>query len=115
MTILPDEPEDSGWDYGVPLADVQRLLARWKNGYDWRKYEKELNDELPQFQTDIDVDGFGILKIHFVHKKSEVPGAIPLLFVHGSKRLRGIDYWTHLIIVGQGQEGSSKCARYCHY
>ncbi|PPQ92837.1 hypothetical protein CVT25_004325 [Psilocybe cyanescens] len=83
LTTLPDELEDAGRDYGVPLADVQRLVARWKSGYNWRKYEKELNDELPQFLTDIDVVGHGTLKIHFVHKKSEVAGAIPLLFVHG--------------------------------
>ncbi|PPQ86918.1 hypothetical protein CVT25_009804 [Psilocybe cyanescens] len=83
LTTLPDELEDAGRDYGVPLADVQRLLARWKTGYDWRKYEKQLNDELPQFQKDIDVAEFGTLKIHFVHKKSEVANAIPLLFVHG--------------------------------
>lgn len=83
LTTLPDELEDAGRDYGVPLADIQRLLARWKSGYDWRKHEKELNDELPQFQKNIDVERFGSFKIHFVHKKSEVENAIPLLFVHG--------------------------------
>lgn len=83
LTILPDELEDSGRDYGVPRADIERLLARWKNGYDWRKHEKQLNEELPQFQKKIEVDGHGLLNIHFVHKRSEVEGAIPLLFVHG--------------------------------
>uniref|UniRef100_A0A8H7XQQ2 Epoxide hydrolase N-terminal domain-containing protein n=1 Tax=Psilocybe cubensis TaxID=181762 RepID=A0A8H7XQQ2_PSICU len=83
LSILPDELEDAGRDYGVPLADIQRLLARWQSGYDWKKHEKELNQELPQFQTDIDIEGHGTLKIHFVHKKSNVEGAIPLLFVHG--------------------------------
>lgn len=85
LSILPDELEDAGRDYGVPLADIRRLLARWQSGYDWKKHEKALNDELPQFQTDIDVEGHGTLKVHFVHKKSEVEGAIPLLFVHGCK------------------------------
>ncbi|KII91559.1 hypothetical protein PLICRDRAFT_135850 [Plicaturopsis crispa FD-325 SS-3] len=82
-TTLPDEIEDAGWDYGVPLADVKRLLARWQGGYDWRVHEKALNDELPQFTRDIEVDGFGALNIHYVHQKSTVAGAIPLLFVHG--------------------------------
>ncbi|KAH9480609.1 Putative epoxide hydrolase [Psilocybe cubensis] len=80
---LPDELEDAGRDYGVPLADMQRLLGYWKSGYNWRKHEEELNTELPQFQTDIDVEGHGTLKLHFVHKQSDVAGAIPLLFVHG--------------------------------
>lgn len=82
-TLFPDELEEAGWDYGVPLADVRRMLARWSNGYDWREHEKRLNDELPQFTRDIDVERFGKLNIHYVHKKSEVSNAIPLLFVHG--------------------------------
>ncbi|KAH9484409.1 Putative epoxide hydrolase [Psilocybe cubensis] len=83
LVRLPDELENAGRDYGVPLGDIQRLVARWKSGYDWRTHEKQLNDELPQFQGSIDVEGFGSLKVHFVHKKSEVENAIPLLFVHG--------------------------------
>ena len=33
--------------------------------------------------TKIDVDGFGTYDVHFVHQKSEVKNAIPLLFSHG--------------------------------
>ncbi|KAF4574429.1 hypothetical protein EYR40_005847 [Pleurotus pulmonarius] len=83
LTVFPDELEDAGWDYGVPLADMKRLVERWRNGYDWRKHETELNNELPQFTRDIDVEGFGTLNIHYVHQRSQVEDAIPLLFVHG--------------------------------
>ncbi|KAJ8095148.1 hypothetical protein PM082_010370 [Marasmius tenuissimus] len=83
LTRLPDELDDAGRDYGVPLADIKRLISRWKDGYDWRKHEKALNDELPQFTRDIEVDGFGVLNIHYVHKESESKSAIPLLFTHG--------------------------------
>ncbi|KAJ7149036.1 Alpha/Beta hydrolase protein [Mycena crocata] len=83
MATFPDELEDAGWEYGVPLADVRRLIERWKNGYDWKKHESLLNAELPQFTQDIEVDGHGTLNIHYVHKRSEIAGAIPLLFVHG--------------------------------
>ncbi|KDQ64768.1 hypothetical protein JAAARDRAFT_28408 [Jaapia argillacea MUCL 33604] len=83
LTRFPDELDDARRDYGVPLADVQRLVNHWKEGYDWRKHEAKLNEELPQFTTDIQVNGFGSLNIHYVHKRSEVEGAIPLLFVHG--------------------------------
>ncbi|KAJ8508327.1 hypothetical protein ONZ45_g9387 [Pleurotus djamor] len=83
LTTFPDELEDAGWNYGVPLADIRRLVTRWKDGYDWRKHESALNDELPQFTTDIDVEGHGTLNIHYVHKTSNVKHAIPLLFVHG--------------------------------
>ncbi|CAA7268337.1 unnamed protein product [Cyclocybe aegerita] len=83
LTVFPDELEGAGFDYGVPLGDLQHLVARWKDGYDWRKYEAQLNDELPQFTRNIEVEGFGALNIHYVHKKSQVVDAIPLLFVHG--------------------------------
>jgi hypothetical protein len=83
LATFPDELTDAGWDYGAPLADIQRLVARWKEGYDWRKYEAQINDELPQFTRDIDVEGFGTLNVHYVHKKSDVADAVPLLFVHG--------------------------------
>ncbi|EKM79128.1 hypothetical protein AGABI1DRAFT_85025 [Agaricus bisporus var. burnettii JB137-S8] len=79
----PDELEEAGLDYGVPLKDMQRFAAYWKDGYDWKKHEAQLNEELPQFTRDIEVEGFGSLNIHYVHKKSTVDTAIPLIFVHG--------------------------------
>ncbi len=33
--------------------------------------------------TNIKVEGYGGIDIHFLHQKSEVKGAVPLLFVHG--------------------------------
>ncbi|GLB38196.1 putative alpha beta-hydrolase [Lyophyllum shimeji] len=83
LATFPDELDEAGWAYGAPLADVKRLISRWKDGYDWRKHEAELNTELPQFTRDLDVEGFGTLNVHYVHKKSQVENAIPLLFVHG--------------------------------
>ncbi|KAJ3575873.1 hypothetical protein NP233_g813 [Leucocoprinus birnbaumii] len=83
LTRLPDEIEDAGRDYGAPLQDIQRLTAYWKDRYDWRKHETQLNEEMPQFTRDIEVENFGTLNIHYVHKKSPIAPAIPLLFVHG--------------------------------
>jgi hypothetical protein len=83
LSRIPDELDSVGWDYGVPLVDVQRLLARWRDGYEWRVAERTINDALPMFTRPVDVEGHGALEIHYVHKKSDVPGAVPLLFVHG--------------------------------
>lgn len=83
LSTFPDELEDAGWAYGAPLADITRLHNHWLHKYDWRIQEAELNKALPQYTTDIDVDGFGSLKIHFVQQKSDVAKAIPLLFCHG--------------------------------
>ena len=82
LTEFPDELDDAGWDYGAPLADVKRLTSYWKDGFDWKKQEAEINT-LPQFQTRVEVDGYEALTIHFVHQTNENPKAIPLLFVHG--------------------------------
>lgn len=50
-------------DFGVPAREAQRLASSWEDGYDWRKAESQLN-ELPQYHTDIEVVGFGVLDIH---------------------------------------------------
>lgn len=82
LSRLPDELEDADWNYGVPLADVKRLLLRWQNGYDWRAAEAEIN-KIPQFTRQIEVESFGKLDVHYVHQRSTVENAIPLLFIHG--------------------------------
>jgi hypothetical protein len=82
LSNFPDELDDSEWDYGAPLEDIKRLTQYWREKYDWRKHEAKMN-ELPNFITSIDIDGFEPLDIHFVYQKSEVENAIPLLFSHG--------------------------------
>ena len=93
VTELPDELDDAGWDYGAPLADVKRLVAYWKDKYDWREQESKIN-KLPNFKTPIQIDGFETLDIHFIFQKSDIQSAIPLLFCHGCK-LHPSVYWTH--------------------
>ena len=69
--IVPDQSQ------GVQLATVQKLARYWSTDYDWRKVEATLN-ALPQFTTEIDgVD------IHFIHVRSKLPNALPLIVTHG--------------------------------
>lgn len=82
LTSFPDELDDAGWDHGAPLADVKRLTQYWIKNFSWRVQESKIN-ELPNYMTSIEVDGFGSLDVHFIHRKSKVAAAIPLLFVHG--------------------------------
>ncbi|MFJ8909806.1 epoxide hydrolase family protein [Amycolatopsis sp. NPDC102389] len=70
-------PVTPGWEYGVPLEYVRRLVAYWREGYDWRKWEAKLN-EYPQFTTEIDGQN-----IHFLHVRSPEPDAKPLILTHG--------------------------------
>jgi pimeloyl-ACP methyl ester carboxylesterase len=76
-TRWPDELPRVGWSYGVSLAYVQKLAARWRTDYDWRAWEAKLNAH-PQFLTPIDGQN-----IHFLHVRSPEAGAFPLILTHG--------------------------------
>ena len=76
-TRWPDSETVDDTSQGPPLAKLQALVARWRDGYDWRKCEAELNG-LGQHRTQIDG-----LNIHFLHIRSAETGALPLLMTHG--------------------------------
>ncbi|CAG8891043.1 unnamed protein product [Penicillium egyptiacum] len=82
-TTFPDELEASGWDMGVPLHEIKRLIAVWREEFDWRAQEQKLNERLKQVYIRVGVEGFGELNIHAVHHRSGNSKAIPLLFIHG--------------------------------
>ena len=52
-TRFPDEIEDTGWEYGMPMGYLRELVEYWRNEYDWRAQEARLN-ELRHFRTRID-------------------------------------------------------------
>jgi epoxide hydrolase len=76
-TRWPDELPDVGWSRGVPLGHLRELAGHWRDRFDWRAQEAELN-RFPQFTTVID----GQL-VHFLHVRSPEPDALPLLVTHG--------------------------------
>jgi hypothetical protein len=83
LTTWSDEVEDEEpWVRGPPLADMKRIAKYWENGYDWRKHEADLN-KLPHFTTKIAIDNFDTYDVHFIHARSSVKNAIPLVFAHG--------------------------------
>jgi pimeloyl-ACP methyl ester carboxylesterase len=64
-----------GWEYGTPTAYLRDMVERWKS-FDWREVEARINAH-PNFTTEVDGQ-----TIHFVHVRSEVPGATALLLAH---------------------------------
>lgn len=76
-TRWPTEPEGAGWRLGANLAYLQKFVARWREGYDWRAEEAALNG-LPQYRAEI-----GGLKIHFLYCPGVGPRPKPLLLTHG--------------------------------
>jgi hypothetical protein len=41
------------WSQGVRVENARSLVNYWERGYDWRRFESELN-RFPQFLTEID-------------------------------------------------------------
>ena len=77
MTRWPEDATAEAWVQGAPLKNMQALVERWQNGYDWRACEAKLNELSPSMTT---IDG---LDIHFLHLRSPEPDAIPLVLTHG--------------------------------
>ena len=74
---LPDEIDDAGWDYGMPVAYLTELITYWREEFDWRAQERQLN-AFDQYKTRI-----GVLDIHFIHQRSAEADAVPLIITHG--------------------------------
>jgi pimeloyl-ACP methyl ester carboxylesterase len=77
VTRWPESETGAGWEQGPSLAKLQELALYWRDRYDWRRCEAELN-QWPQFKTSI--DGLGI---HFIHVRSREPNALPIIMTHG--------------------------------
>src|SRR5215218_2688715 len=76
-TRWPEPIPGTEWDYGAKVDTVRELCDYWRDGYDWRAAEADLN-EVPGFLCAIDgVD------LHFWHVRGSAPDAFPLLLIHG--------------------------------
>lgn len=76
-TRWPERETPNDWSQGVPLAYLQEICAYWREEYDWRRCETRLN-YWPQFLTNLQG-----LAIQFMHVRSPVANALPLLVTHG--------------------------------
>jgi len=73
----PDQLKDAGWERGTEIDYLRSLVSYWRNQFDWRKEESELNC-LSQFHCDVD----GI-DVHFVHERGKGPNPLPIILTHG--------------------------------
>lgn len=76
-TRWPEAECVDDWSQGIPLAYTRELADYWRNEYDWRAREAELN-RFDHFTTAIDG-----LDIHFIHQRSSRDDAFPLVITHG--------------------------------
>ncbi len=74
-TRYADQLPGDGWEQGTPVDHLRETVAAWRD-FDWRAVEARLNG-YPQFRTEIDGQ-----TIHFLHVRSQVESATPLLLGH---------------------------------
>ncbi len=72
----PDSPGEP-WSYGTDRAYLQELLEHWRDNYNWRAHESQLNS-FNQYTTTID----GQL-VHFIQERGRGPEPLPLVMSHG--------------------------------
>ncbi len=73
----PDEAPGGGWRYGTDLSYLKDLVAYWRDVYDWRQHEAELN-RVRQFTVPL-----AGIDVHFIHEPGVGPAPLPLLLSHG--------------------------------
>jgi len=72
-----DDLDNADWRYGVERGWLEDMVRYWRDAYDWRATERQIN-RMPQYRVTID----GV-PIHFVHIRGKGPNPMPLLLVHG--------------------------------
>jgi pimeloyl-ACP methyl ester carboxylesterase len=68
---------NGGWDAGSDPDYLDELLLYWRDGYDWRAQERELN-RLQHY-----VVRFDEANLHYVHEVARGSHSTPLLLLHG--------------------------------
>jgi pimeloyl-ACP methyl ester carboxylesterase len=74
---FPDEPPLEPWSTGTSVEYMKRLVAYWRDGFDWRAQETKLN-AIRQFTVPI-----AGIELHFIHAEGQGPNPTPLLLSHG--------------------------------
>ena len=73
----PDQPAGAGWDHGVTVDHLGRLVRYWREEFDWAAVQDATNG-WPQVVTTI-----GGQPVHAIHARSPRAHATPLLLLHG--------------------------------
>jgi pimeloyl-ACP methyl ester carboxylesterase len=77
-TRWPDSIEGSGWSYGTDAAYLRELSAYWADGFDWRRQERLLNEQLPGWIVELDGR-----RVHYARVAGKGPKPLALVLLHG--------------------------------
>jgi pimeloyl-ACP methyl ester carboxylesterase len=73
----PIDFANDSWAYGTNRNYLEELVKYWRDQYDWRKHEQEINT-FSHYKVTIDD-----VPIHFIHEPGKGPRPIPLILSHG--------------------------------
>jgi pimeloyl-ACP methyl ester carboxylesterase len=76
-TRWPIDFANDSWAYGTNRNYLEELVKYWREQYDWRKHEQEINT-FSHFKVTIDE-----VPIHFIHEPGKGPKPISLILSHG--------------------------------
>ena len=76
-TRFPRDFANDRWEYGTNTAYLKELVEYWRDRFDWRAVEREINS-FPNYKTEIE----GV-PIHFIQQPGKGPKPIPLILSHG--------------------------------
>lgn len=76
-TRFPDQAPGEPWAFGTDLDFMRRLVAHWRDAFDWRAQEARLN-AFPQFRV-----ALSGIDLHYLHVPGKGPAPLPLLLSHG--------------------------------
>jgi pimeloyl-ACP methyl ester carboxylesterase len=72
-TRWPDQVPGIGWEQGTELGWLQRLVSFWIDKFDWRTWERRLNE----------FNHFTWEGTHFVYRRAPSGRGVPLIVTHG--------------------------------
>jgi epoxide hydrolase len=76
-TILPEQTPGPDWSNGIPPRVLSALLDRWRDGFDWRAFERRVN---AYEQRIVDLEG---CEVHVVILRAAEPTGLPIVVTHG--------------------------------
>ena len=76
-TRWPIEAKARPWRYGTDKSWLHQVVEHWRDRYDWRHWERQLN-RFPHWKADV-----GGRKVHFILERGSGPNPMPLIITHG--------------------------------
>lgn len=74
---IPADFGNEDWRYGVEAGYLRELVDYWRQDYDWRAQEREINGFDNRY---VSIEG---IPIHFIYEPGRGPEPTPLLLAHG--------------------------------